>query len=249
MTRQAISYLDDIIFQYKQVEEIIHINDQYAKIIILKESNKIMDKVSLTFDKWAKIGRDELMEKEHRKSVLKFLKKISFDEPFSFLDVGCGNGWVVRLISQNPNCIKAIGIDKSKIMIQNAKEKKSSLKESYFVADIENWESRRKFDFIFSMESLYYSKSIPKALKKIFKLLNPDGKYLCGTDFYSDNKGTNHWSEMMKVTMHLHSTKEWKKFFLEAGFETKIIQVKDPKGNKKWKREHGTLFIIGTKPE
>ena len=49
-----------------------------------------MDKVKKTFDEWALSGRSELMEREHGRNVLKFLYDISFDNPFSFLDVGCG---------------------------------------------------------------------------------------------------------------------------------------------------------------
>ena len=44
------------------------------------------------------------MEHEHAKSVQKFLNSISFDKPFSFLDVGCGNGWVVRKIAEMKLC-------------------------------------------------------------------------------------------------------------------------------------------------
>ena len=51
----------------------------------------------------------------------------------------------------------------------------------------------------------------------------------------------------MKIQMHLHSKKEWKELFQDAGFVTRTKQIKDPKGNKKWKREMGTLFIIGQK--
>lgn len=206
-----------------------------------------MDKVRNTFDKWAKNGRDLLMEKEHGRNVNKFLKKISFDTPFTFLDVGCGNGWVIRKIAMNKNCKKAIGIDKSKNMISNAKKNKKSSKESYFVASIEDWKYKGKFDIVFSMESLYYTKSIPNALDKIYKLLNSNGRFFCGTDFYSDNKATTNWSKKLQIPMHLYSKKEWKAFFSDAGFKVKTTQIKDLNNKKKWKREFGTLFIIGTK--
>ena len=55
-----------------------------------------MDKTSQLFDKWAKTGRAEEMEKGHGTTVNKFLDKLIFDKPFTFLDIGCGNGWVVR---------------------------------------------------------------------------------------------------------------------------------------------------------
>jgi len=35
--------------------------------------------------------------------------------------------------------------------------------------------------------------------------------------------------------------------FEEVGFITKTKQVKDLTNRKKWKREFGTLFVIGTK--
>ena len=206
-----------------------------------------MDKVRKKFDEWAINGKAEAMEKEHGKNVSSFLNKINFKIPFSFLDVGCGNGWVVRKIAGESLCKKALGIDKSKKMISQAKKNKRFSKESYIHTGIEEWKFTDKFDFIFSMESLYYVDSIEFALKKIFKLLKPGGKFFCGTDFYTDNKATAKWSEMMKIQMHLHSKNEWKRFFKNAGFETKAILIKDLKSRKKWKREFGTLFIIGTK--
>lgn len=208
-----------------------------------------MDKVRKTFDKWAENGRAELMEIEHGKNVSKFLDKISFDSEFSFLDIGCGNGWVVRRIANKTNCKKAIGIDKSRKMIIQAKMKTKSKKEKYIHTDIESWKYNGKFNFIFSMESLYYTDSIEKTLKKIYKLSSPGGQFFCGTDFYTDNKTTARWADIMKIQMHLHSKKEWKEFFKDAGFEVKTKHIKDLKSRKKWKRDFGTLFIIGTKPK
>ena len=208
-----------------------------------------MDKVRQTFDEWAQNGRDELMEREHGKNVMKFLKSVSFENQFSFLDIGCGNGWVIREIVNEERCKKAVGIDKSKKMINQANKKKTSNKEKFIHTDIQSWDYHGKFDFIFSMESLYYVDSIKDALNKIFRLLKPGGQFFCGTDFYTDNKATTKWADIMKIQMHLHSKQEWKKFFKDAGFETKTRQIKDLKGNKKWKREMGTLFIIGKKPK
>jgi ubiquinone/menaquinone biosynthesis C-methylase UbiE len=99
------------------------------------------------------------------------------------------------------------------------------------------------------MESLYYADSIELALEKIYKILKPGGQFFCGTDFYTDNKATAKWAKIMKIQMHLHSKKEWRRFFQNTGFNVKTKHVKDLKNTKKWKREWGTLFIIGTKPE
>ena len=193
-----------------------------------------MDKTSKLFDVWAKTGRSEEMEKGHGTTVNQFLDKLSLKEKFRFLDIGCGNGWVVRKMSQKSSCVKAIGIDKSKMMIKNAKSKISSTKE--------------KFDVIFSMESLYYSVPMEPALEKVFKLLKKGGTFYCGTDFYSDNTLTTRWVKDMNIPMDLRSEKEWKIMFREIGFTTRSKHVTDPKNKSKWKREFGTLFVIGRKP-
>ena len=53
------------------------------------------------------------------------------------------------------------------------------------------------------MESIYYADSMEKAIKKIYKLLKPGGQFFCGTDFYTDNKATAKWADMMKIQMSL----------------------------------------------
>ena len=206
-----------------------------------------MDKTARYFDKWATIGRSEEMEVGHGTNVNKFLNNIVFDRKFSFLDIGCGNGWVVRKISQIPNCKQAIGIDKSKNMIKKAKMKKASKKEKYFHGELESWKNTIKFDVVFSMESLYYSVPMEPALAKVYTILKPDGVFYCGTDFYSDNHLTIRWAKDMKIPMDLRSKLQWKKMFEKMGFTTRTKQVKDLTHKSKWKREYGTLFVIGEK--
>ena len=207
-----------------------------------------MDKVARTFDAWARGGRSSKMEKEHRHSVIKFLDRIGWKKSFSFLDVGCGNGWVVREMIQNRGCADATGIDKSSQMIIHAESMRIA-KEKYIHADIETLEIRKKFDYIFAMESLYYSDSVEASLERIFNMLKMGGEFFCGTDFYADNKATAGWSRMMDLHMHLYSKKEWIRLFKDAGFQVRTRQIKDIHDKRKWRREYGTLFIIGKKPQ
>ena len=85
------------------------------------------------------------------------------------------------------------------------------------------------------------------ALNKVFKMLKAGGFFYCGTDFYSDNHLTKRWAKVMKIPMDLRSKTEWKKMFNKAGFKTTAKQIKDTKHRAKWKREFGTLFVIGEK--
>jgi hypothetical protein len=52
----------------------------------------------------------------------------------------------------------------------------------------------------------------------------------------------------MNVPMDLRSEKEWKMMFKNTGFNTRSKHVTDSKNKSKWKREFGTLFVIGRKP-
>ena len=204
------------------------------------------DAVEKTFDIWALNGRAEKMQKEHGKSVVSFLKNVQFDKPFTFLDVGCGNGWVVRMIAEMKLCKNAIGIDKSGIMIERAQKQSQNKKESFIHTDIEHLSDNRNFDYVFAMESMYYVDSVPTALEKIHSVLNPGGMFFCGTDFYSDNRATANWSETLSVKMHLYSKKEWITMFEDAGFiSISTMHITDVISEKQWRRELGTLFITG----
>ena len=209
------------------------------------------DPVGELFDGWALSGRSDLMEAEHRPNVVRFLGSVGFGRPFSFLDVGCGNGWVVRMVHAHRNCRRAVGIDKSANMIAKARGASPDPGDGsmeFVHADVESWRTRARFDYAFSMESLYYADSVEAALGRIYGLLRPGGRFFCGTDFYADNRATVRWAGAMGVGMHLHSRREWGRLFRDAGFVTRTTNVRDPKSRKKWKREWGTLFITGTRP-
>lgn len=207
-----------------------------------------MDKVARVFDAWAGSGRADLMEKEHGKNVVRFLDGIRLRDPFSFLDVGCGNGWVVRMMARKKGCRSSTGIDKSRNMIRHAEKARETAKEAYVHTDVESWKTGRRFDYVFAMESLYYAGSVETALAKIFGLLKPGGEFFCGTDFYADNRATSNWPSKTGLRMHLYSKKEWKGLLRDAGFRASARQVKDRQSKKRWKREFGTLFITGRKP-
>lgn len=207
-----------------------------------------VDEIERVFDEWSASGRSGLMEAEHSPSVVRFLHAVQFRRPFRFLDIGCGNGWVVRLASGIAGCTKAVGIDKSSGMIREARARSSSRKESFARADIERWSYYgRRFDYAFSMESLYYAESVSAAVSRAHALLADGGQFFCGTDFYAENAATTRWASDMGVRMHLLSRRQWRDVFTGAGFSARTTLVKDPSSRKKWKREMGTLFITGTK--
>ena len=207
-----------------------------------------IDPVAREFDQWAADGRDKKLADGHSHSVRTFLDAMTWSEPFSFLDVGCGNGWAVRHMASYDTCIRAVGIDKSAGMIGRAKKMAGRGLEEYHAASLEGWESA-PFDVAFSMESLYYSPSVPDALSKAYSLIVPGGIFVCGTDYYAENAETARWGDEMGIALHMYSEAEWADMFRDAGFRTSTRHVTNPAGDAGWKRELGTLFVTGIRPK
>lgn len=198
------------------------------------------------FDKWVLKNKDEGMEKGHASSVcamIDIIKKRTkiLNYNFNFLDLGCGNGWVVRKFSNNKLCNFAVGVDGSQNMIFKAKSYDSM--GSYFQSNIESWNTNNKFDIVFSMETFYYLKNIDNVLNKInSNFLENNGFLIIGVDHYYENKPSLKWEDDIGIQTHTLSIKQWIEKFEKANFKNiSFTQV----GNKKdWS---GTLIISGFK--
>ena len=195
------------------------------------------------FSDWVDIGKDDGMEKNHSESVRTMLNIVLKNlKDFTFIDAGCGNGWVVRMVSEMDSCFSALGVDGSLKMIDKAKSLDNVSK--YECAEISVWKPNQKKDVVHSMEVFYYFKDPLVVLKNIYdNWLNIDGKFIMGIDFYYENKTSHNWPEKTNVdTMTLLSTQEWKNIVSKAGF--KNIESRRVGEKNEWK---GTLIISATK--
>ena len=197
------------------------------------------------FNNWASSGKDDGMVINHTPSVnhmFSLIPNTILSKNFAFLDIGCGNGWVVRRISKINQCVLSVGIDGAKKMIEKAilKDKKSE----YLQLDINDLKNyQKKFDIIFSMEVFYYLKNPQETMKYVFShLLKKGGCFVIGIDHYLENTKSLAWKNDLNVDMCTYSISEWKKILKKTGFSnTNISQF----GEKKdWK---GTLILYGQK--
>ena len=63
------------------------------------------------FSNWVDIGKDEGMEKNHFKPVIKMIDLFDTNKEFTCIDAGCGNGWLIKYLSNLNNCKKDLGVD------------------------------------------------------------------------------------------------------------------------------------------
>lgn len=198
------------------------------------------------FGEWAENGKDEGMEKGHASSVNAILKfalkeRILINKSFNFLDLGCGNGWVVRKLINEPLCNIALGVDGAEQMISNAK--KRGEEENYIHSDIEDYQPCTMFDLVHSMEVMYYLSDPLSVIKKIEdSWLNPDGRLIIGLDLYYENKDSHSWEAKVNTPMLMLKESEWIDLFNQAGF----LDVESWQVNKSqdWA---GTLVVTGKK--
>ena len=194
-----------------------------------------------TFDIWAQKGKDEGMAKAHESSVKEMLNFSirELKKDFKFIDAGCGNGWVVRKIREEPNCNFAVGIDGARSMIKKAREFDPFGK--YICADLLDWKPENKVDLVHTMEVLYYFKDPMLILGKIYNdWVLPGGRLICGVDYYFENIDSHSWQKDLGVVMTLFSEREWTEAFIKTGFKEVKTWFSNSKPN-----QNGTLIITG----
>ena len=198
-----------------------------------------------TFNNWAALDKDKLMEKGHSPSVdgmFKILKKntILLESSFSFIDIGCGNGWVIRKILKNQFCDYAVGIDGAEHMIKKANTYNIG---TFIKTNIEEFKFKNKFDIIFSMETFYYLDKIDIFIKNIYNNgLKKNGAIIIGIDHYKENKSTLNWDKEHNLKMKTLSIKEWYNKFSKYNFSK--LKTYQYGAKKNWE---GTLIICAQK--
>ena len=202
-----------------------------------------MDTPINVFSNWVRSGKDEGMEKNHSSSVENMIEFATKElNNYSFIDAGCGNGWVVRRISKDPSCEFAVGVDGSSHMIEKAK--RLDTKSNYYSTDLKDWKPDQKVNLVHSMEVFYYFENPDLLIQHIYNTwIKSGGRLIMGVDFYNENIPSHSWQEDCSISiMKLFSEKDWVKMFQNAGF----INIKSWRHDEKddWS---GTLIVTGTK--
>ncbi|CAI8256337.1 MAG: class I SAM-dependent methyltransferase [Flavobacteriaceae bacterium TMED120] len=204
---------------------------------------KVRKKPVEVFSQWVETGKDEGMEKNHRKAVEAMLAYATKElNSFAFIDAGCGNGWVVREVAKAANCKSAIGIDGSKNMI--AKAKKLDPNNTYIHSDLLEWIPQTKVDLVHSMEVFYYLENPEELISHINDYwLSDKGRLIIGLDFYTENKVSHSWPEDCGISvMTLLPIASWETYFKIAGFkDVRSWQLGSKDG---WA---GSLIVTGVK--
>lgn len=106
--------------------------------------------------------------------IKKFRRFLPFSE---VLIVGCGNGWLERLLFDRGIATHIDAFDISEKYLEEARKKRGDRSIDYFVSDVNNMENIKnvKYDAVFNYAILHHANEIEYAIKKLAQVLKPSG--------------------------------------------------------------------------
>jgi len=216
------------------------------------------------FNRWAEAGRGDHMEEDHLPIVLPTLELMKLEPTDRVLDVGCGTGWLPRLIGARVPEGSVVGIDLSDEMIGRAQRASAGLRNLTFQlggADrIPAPDST--FTKAISVESAYYWPDPSHGIREVSRVLQPGGSAWILINYYGDNLYCHQWGAVFAIPTHLLAAEEWAQLFRDAGFaRVSHRRIPDPTPapdtyTGRWFRdadqlrkfrEEGALLVFGTK--
>ena len=197
------------------------------------------------FSAWAAAGLDGEMARVHapavREMVQAAMSALAGTGDVRAIDVGCGNGWVVRMLRKHPVCRAASGVDGSAEMI--AKARSLDPEGDYVLADIVKWTPAARVNLVHAMEVIYYLDDPIAFLRRVrCEWLEPGGVVILGVDHYAENEASLAWPESLGVRMTTLSEADWHAGLCAAGFSDVRVWRAGSNGGA------GTLAMLARAP-
>ena len=159
----------------------------------------------------------------------KYLDLFKNSKITNVLDVGCGNGWLVRELL-NRGVESGIGLDISPEMIVVANQANQfGSRENYVVGNGEAIDlPDASIDCITNIESLYYYPKPEAALKEWARITKSGGQLAMMMDLYVENPATHNWIEALDVPVRLFAMRELQQLLEANGWTAvQLVQRQD----------------------
>jgi SAM-dependent methyltransferase len=172
------------------------------------------------FNRWAEAGRGDGMENDHLPIALPMLAKMGLRAEENILDVGCGGGWLCKLLASRVTEGRVVGMDISDEMVRHARRNCADIANTMVVVgsvDAIPWQPNF-FTRVVSVESSYYWPDPAQGIREIFRVLGERGSAWVLINYYRDNPHCHQWGEKLAIPAKLLSADEWAAMFRDAGF-------------------------------
>ena len=162
--------------------------------------------------------------------------------PDTVLDVGCGEGWLVRELAEAG--VKCLGVDVVPELIECAKNEGGGVFRSISFEDLTFDALNETFDVVVCNFSLLGNESVINLFQQVPSLLNEGGSIIiqtvhpvaaCGEGKYEDGWREGTWAGFSDefsdpAPWYFRTIETWKSLFVEHGFTlNKVMEPLNPK--------------------
>lgn len=203
--------------------------------------SKIINSWKKNVDPWIRAVRDHEIETRQLVTNKAIVDAILYLSPKSVIDIGCGEGWLVReLVGRGVN---TLGIDVIREFVESAKKENSGRYRVLNYDELSYQTLGERFDMIVCNFSLFGSKSVESVFHSTAEVLNPNGVLVIQTLHPDNHPGEvsasegwveGSWSGFSRefcdpAPWYYRPLESWIKLFTDSGFEMpKIIEPANP---------------------
>ena len=200
---------------------------------------------------WVKAIANEEIESRVAVTNQAVLDAVLKEKPISLLDMGCGEGWLIReLVKAGVKCVGMDVVPKFAEHIQSAGAEFVELSYEEFSPDA----FQKKFDLLVCNFSLLGKESVENVVARSKELLNEEGALIVQTihpaeasteENYVDGWREGNWSGFgdeftNPAPWYFRSLESWKMLFEKAGYDN--LSISEPRHPITGKR-HSVLFV------
>ena len=155
-------------------------------------------------------GATRGIESPHDRYWVNAVLEVFGGKNYSFLDVGCGLGWVIKILRERNET--AFGVDISSYAIEN-----SCMPDYVRLGNVVTLKSHEIYDVVLCNRVLCYLDNEADAVTALKNLKNLADKYLIVAVSASDHKGPGNAERAMKSRKKLFPKSKWMEWFEKAG--------------------------------
>ncbi len=200
---------------------------------------KILDSWQKNVRPWAKAIKEKEIESRQLvtdKAIVNLIDSLTNNKNQTVLDIGCGEGWLVRALSSLG--LAVTGIDAIEGLIDKAKEQQGGSYQVLKYEDISATALNKTFDLAVCNFSLIGKESVEHLFRVIPTLLKPGGYFIiqtlhphvsCGDKPYLDGWREGSWQGFSQDFVdpspwYFRTLESWSHLFINSDFKLEKIQ-------------------------
>jgi 2-polyprenyl-3-methyl-5-hydroxy-6-metoxy-1,4-benzoquinol methylase len=162
-------------------------------------------------------------------------------KPKTVLDIGCGEGWLIRELDKAG--IKSLGIDVVPELLEFAQKEGGGRFKSLSFEELSYTSIGEKFDLIICNFSLLGDESVIHIFRHVASLLNKKGSFViqtihpvtgCGNEEYKDGWREGSWLGFSNkfsdpAPWYFRTLENWETLFVDNGFKFRLLEPVNPK--------------------